>query len=150
MRTQTKSRHSTTRLQQLNRESGTAALKRMARLLRIAPGAWVVAVAPASARPRLLARLRSALAPLPIHDQPLDPAAPDPLPIARAESAPVLSLSGVGAALPDLGGYLDLQRDTLATLPHRIVLWVTPDELAVLARQAPNFYSRLGGVFALA
>lgn len=122
-------------------------MKGMARLLRVAPGAWVLAVAPTSARLRLLARLRSALALLPIHDQPLDATAPVPLRIARSEPAPALSFHGVGGALPELGGYLDLQRDTLATLPRRVVFWVTPEECGAFARHAPNFYSRVSGVF---
>ena len=151
-------------LRRLNRQVSTSKLdvaaasptiRRLARLLRQVDGAWAFALVPDRAAQRRLARhVRAAVAPLPMIDLSLSKAKPDPLaPLLELHAghpAPVVSITNVGAALPELCGYLDLQREVLARLPHRLLFWVTDEECRYLAEHAPNFFSRLSGVFTLA
>lgn len=131
-----------------------APLHRLATLLWLAEGAWALAVYDDPAhRRRLLHELRAAVAPLPVIEVSLAQGTPDPLSVLhtfvqhRAERAPLVSFTGVERALPDLAGYLELERDTLARLPQRLLFWVTPDDVHDLALQAPNFLSRISGIF---
>lgn len=152
-------RHSLTRTQRAldmaQRAANDApALKRLALLARLTDGAWMLGVVDRSAdQRRLVAQVRTAVAPLPVVPVSLDRSVPDPLLIVRGLmpelSVPnaLISFTDVGRALPDLFGYLDLERDTLARLAHRLLFWVSPEEQRALARHAPNFYSRLSGVF---
>ena len=129
-------------------------LRRLARLLRTAEGAWALAVvSDAQERRRALRWLRAELAPLDVVELRLSRGAADPLALLRAlparQPAPVVSFTGVTAAGPALFGYLDLQREPLARLPYRLLFWVSEREHHALAVHAPNFVSRLSGVFAL-
>lgn len=103
---------------------------------------------------QVTARLRELLAPLPLVEISLVGRVPDPLAIIRSlhlpadQPAPVICFTGVGSALQSgLSGYLDLQRETLAQLPHRLLFWVTDYDLRFLSDHAPNFYSRTNGIF---
>lgn len=131
-----------------------ASLRRLARLLRMAEGVWTVALVDEPATQQAaIERLAAAVAPVPLVVRSLA-TAHDPLALVRrlpaGKTAPVVCLTDVGRAFPDLFGYLDLQRDTLARERHRLVLWMTPAECRQLAEHAPNFFSRLSGVFDLA
>jgi hypothetical protein len=78
---------------------------------------------------------------------------PDPVSIVRQiaaevqHPAAVVCFTDVSNTLPELCRHLDLEREELARLPHRILLWVTNHDLRYLAQHAPNFYSRISGVF---
>ena len=61
--------------------------------------------------------------------------------------APVVALFDIGGRLEEFCGFLDIQRDSLARYPHRLLIWVNPHERNVLAAHAPNFVLRLSGVF---
>ncbi len=134
------------------RRASGANLSRLVTLLRVAEGAWCVAVYKDERRRQALSRqLRAALIPLPLIELSLKSTSPDPLallqslPVAGSQ-APVVSFTHVGGALPALYGYLDLEREALARLPHRLLFWVKEWELHDLARHAPNFYSRLSSI----
>ncbi len=133
-------------------ETRASSLRRLSTLLRLARGAWALAVYESSEVQRLaLEELRQAVAPLSIVEVSLVKETPDPLRIVRRidpdGDAPVVSFDAVGHQLGDLAGFLDIQRDLLATYPHRLVFWVSERDRQQLARRAPNFYSRLSGVF---
>ncbi|MBX7233420.1 MAG: hypothetical protein K1X65_03480, partial [Caldilineales bacterium] len=128
--------------------------QRLTTLLRLAEGAWALAVFEDGAvQRRITAELRTTLSPLPVLERSLVDRGPDPLSILNEitgtdiEAAPVVVFTGVGSALPDLSGYLDTQREALARLPHRLLFWVSDYEKGRLAEESPNFYSRLSGVF---
>jgi tetratricopeptide (TPR) repeat protein len=129
-------------------------LARLLTLLRLVEGAWALArFEDGAIRQRMIDKLRDLLAPLPVLEISLAGAAPDPLallrdrPVLPDQPAPVVCFTGASAALADLCGYLDLQRDSLARLPHRLIFWVTGYDWRYLAEHAPNFYSRISGVF---
>jgi tetratricopeptide (TPR) repeat protein len=129
-----------------------SAFTRLTTLLRLAEGAWALAVyEDAAIQRQVIEQLRLALAPLPVLELSLLSRTPDPLAILHElqaeQPAPVVCFTGVGSAFPNLCGYLDLQRESLAQLPHRLVFWVTEYDRHYLAEHAPNFYSRLSGVF---
>ncbi|MBA3946771.1 MAG: hypothetical protein H0X37_19695 [Herpetosiphonaceae bacterium] len=130
-------------------------ISRLTTLLRVADGAWCIAVYRDERRRQALSRqLRAALLPLPLIELSLQNTAPDPLALLQslppvAYPAPVVSFTHVGNALPALYGYLDTEREALAQLSHRLLFWLKERELHDLARHAPNFYSRLSGVFHL-
>lgn len=131
-----------------------SASKRLTIVLRTVEGAWTYAVfEDARLRDRWIRVLREALAPLEVIVLSfLDYDDVDPLPILRgiaadADAPPVVMFTAVGRALPDLCTYLDLQRDTLARLPHRLVFWMTETERQTFVGKALNFTSRLNGVF---
>ena len=137
-----------------NREERASSLHRLAILLGLAEGAWAFAVFEDGAVQReLVLELRTVLAPLPVLDVSFLKTTPDPLAIVASYAqecehpAPVLSFTAVEAAFPALFGYLDLQREALARRPHRLLFWVNEYELRQLAERAPNFYSRLSGIF---
>lgn len=124
-------------------------LARLTTLLRYATtGAWALAIYETIiVQKQITAHLRAALAPLPVLEERLGPDRADPLPILQAlpiddRGAPVVCLTGVEEAFPDLFGYLDLQRETLAQMDFRLILWVTEYGWRMLSRRAPNFYSR--------
>jgi hypothetical protein len=137
-----------------SRPAAAPALRRLARLLCVADGAWALAVVDDLPTQQTALRwLRAELVPVPVVELRLSPTCADPLALLRQlpprYPAPVVSFTGVGAALPALAGYLDLQRESLARLPHRLLFWVSEGEHRALALQAPNFVSRLSGVFEL-
>ncbi|HNU05922.1 MAG TPA: tetratricopeptide repeat protein, partial [Anaerolineae bacterium] len=134
-------------------ETRASSLRRMATLLRLARGAWTLAVYESSDVQRLMVEdLRQAVAPLPLIEIALDrEETPDPLRIVRRidlnGDAPVLSFHGIGRQLAELAGFLDIQRDALARHPHRLIFWTSERERRQLSEAAPNFYSRLSGVY---
>ncbi len=135
--------------------ASAAECKRLTTLLRLVPGAWALALyEDAAIQRRIIAQVRAAIAPLPLIEISLVEREPDPLAIVRClelpadQDAPVVCFTGVGSALDrGLYSYLDLQRETLAQLPHRLLFWVTLHDLQALSRHAPNFYSRINGIF---
>ena len=116
-------------------------------------GTWVLAIyESAIIQKQIIAQLRAALSPLPVLEERLGPDRADPLPVLRAlpssaQGAQVVCLTGVEEAFPALFGYLDLQRELLALTSYRLILWITEYGWRELAEHAPNFYSRLSGVF---
>lgn len=130
-------------------------VKRLTTLLRLVESAWVLAVYEDGAVQRQVSdQIRERLAPLPVLEISLVGTVPDPLAIIRSlhlppdQPAPVICFTGVGSALAGgLSGYLDLQRETLAQVPHRLLFWVTDYDLGFLSDHAPNFYSRTNGIF---
>ena len=128
--------------------------RRLATLLRLAEGAWALALFEDGAvQRRATEELRRILAPLPVIECQLTAQQADPLsflqglPTNGQTGEPVVVFTGVGAAFPALFGYLDVQREALARLPYRLLFWVDSFERRSLAENAPNFYSRLSGVF---
>ena len=129
-----------------------SSLNRLATLLRIADGAWAMAVYRSPAiRSQMIDELTARLAPLPVValalvDRPdrlfdyLRQLPPDAPPM-------VLFCHSYGDGLPALLRSLDLQRDVLARLPHRLVFWVNQFERSRFLELAPNFASRLSGTF---
>ncbi len=129
-----------------------SSLNRLATLLRIADGAWAMAVYRSPAiRSQMIDELTGRLAPLPIAvlalvDRPdrlfdyLRKLPPDAPPMA-------LLCHSYGDGFPALLRSLDLQRDALARLPHRLVFWVNQFERSRFLELAPNFASRLSGTF---
>ena len=134
-------------------ETRASSLRRLATLLRLAPAAWALAVYESrNVQQWMLEELRQAVAPLPVVEISLvQEEVPDPLRIVRridaGGDAPVVSFDGLGYRLDELAGFLDIQRDLLATYPHRLVFWASERERRQLAQRAPNFYTRLSGVF---
>ena len=146
----------TTQTTAISTEATDAAseLRRLAILLNLAEGAWALALYEDGAvRRRVIVDLRPALAPLALIEVSLAGHAPDlqahmqQAAQTAQQPAPVVSFSDLSSAFPALFGYLDIHRETLARMPQRLLLWLTEAERRELARQAPNFYSRLSGVF---
>jgi tetratricopeptide (TPR) repeat protein len=50
-------------------------------------------------------------------------------------------------ALPELVGYVNLQRETFAEFPHAVVFWVSEYGLREIANKAPDFWTWRSGVF---
>jgi len=50
-------------------------------------------------------------------------------------------------ALPELTGYVNLQREEFAEVPHAVIFWVREHGLRELATHAPDFWSWRSGVF---
>ncbi len=129
----------------------TGDFRRMELLLRLAEGAWAAAVYESGEVQRTLTRrLRESLSSLPLVEITfLDHLSnPHPLRILEAiEDPSVVSITDLWQVMPKLGLDLDLQREGLARLPHRLLFWVTEDEQTSLRENAPNFYSRLSAVY---
>ncbi len=53
----------------------------------------------------------------------------------------------VEAALPDLAGFLNLQREAFAETPHATVFWIREYGLREIATNAPDFWAWRSGVF---
>ena len=53
----------------------------------------------------------------------------------------------VEAALPDIAGYLNLQREAFGRVPHATVFWAGEHGLRELATNAPDFWAWRSGVF---
>ena len=130
-------------------EIRASSLNRLSTLLRLVEGAWAVAVYESGTmRQQMEERLIGKIAPVTLQTVPLTGRTPDPLAVMQdGGDAPVLSLYGFGNRMADFCGYLDVQRESLARHPHRLLLWVSAYEQRILAQNAPNFYSRLSGVF---
>ena len=50
-------------------------------------------------------------------------------------------------ALPEVAGYVNLQREAFAEVPHAVIFWVREYGLRELAIHAPDFWSWRSGVF---
>lgn len=129
-----------------------ATLSRLATLLRLVEGTWAFAVyEDGVVRHEVAGQLAERLAPLPVIEISLLGRTPDPLAILngldRSEPPPVVAFTNVGGSLSELAGYLDLQRELLAARRERLLFWVSKWEWQQLAEHAPNFTSRLSGVF---
>ena len=53
----------------------------------------------------------------------------------------------VEEALPNVAGFLNLQRETFGKVPHAVVFWVGQYGLREIAQLAPDFWSWKSGVF---
>lgn len=53
----------------------------------------------------------------------------------------------VEEALPDLAGYVNLQREKFAEVPHAVIFWVREHGLREIATHAPDFWAWRSGVF---
>jgi len=138
-------------------ESHEEALARLATLLRLVPGTWVVVVAEGDLLVRgILKDLGERLAPLEVNEISFIHNEPDPLllaesfPAEKAEAAPVLAFRHLSVVTPRVFLNLDLKREALALLPHRLVFFVSESERLQMLAQAPNFYSRLRAFFRFA
>jgi tetratricopeptide (TPR) repeat protein len=130
--------------------------KRLVTLLRLVDGAWALALyEDTSIQRQMIEKLRAALAPQSMLTISLAGQTLDLLALVQAQPlqpdipAPVICFTRLDNPIREktLPGYLDLQRDQLAQLPHRLILWVRESELRALAEHAPNFYSRISGIF---
>ncbi len=130
-----------------------SAFSRLVTLLRLVEGAWALAVIDNQSERRVSQQLRAALDPLPVIEVSFLDIGPSPLPLLRARNipegsaAPVIIFNAVGTAMPDLFWYIDVHREKIAKYRHRLVLLVTERERLLLLEKAPNFCSRLSGVF---
>ena len=93
-------------------ETRASSLRRLATLLRLARGAWALAVYESGEVQRLMvAELRRAVAPLPVVEVSLARETPDPLRIVRRVDpdgdAPIVSFHAIGHELAELAGFLD-------------------------------------------
>ncbi len=138
-------------------ESREETLARLETLLRLVPGAWVVVVAEGDLLVRgILKDLGERLAPLKVNEISFIHNEPDPLLLAErfsaenAEAAPVLAFRHLAAVTPRIFLNLDLKREALALLPHRLVFFVSQAERLEMLAKAPNFYSRLRAFFLFA
>ncbi len=120
-------------------------------------GAWVFCLYnTAAVRDAIVEALEARLAPLPLYEFTLSPQCPNPrdylrtLPAGAAERQAVIVFYDAWRAF-DHGffGYLDLQREQFMKFPHSLVFWVREADRAVIARYAPNFFSRHAGMFNL-
>jgi tetratricopeptide (TPR) repeat protein len=128
---------------------------RLVLLFKESKAAWVIGVFSTGAdREILIDSLTQRIAPAPVHvvsfgpDVILDPLVHlQRIPAPQNLPPPVVCFTGILFAVPDLAQHLDNQREALARLPHRILLWVSEQERAWLVENAPNFCSRLSGTF---
>lgn len=118
-------------------------------------GAWAFCVYNvASVRDAIVDQLRTRLDPLPVFEFTLSDERPNPrdyltcLPTNVREGRAVIVFYDAWRAF-DAGffGYLDLQREQFWQAPHSLVFWIREADRALLARHAPNFFSRHSGVF---
>ena len=135
-------------------ETRAASLRRLQTLFRIAEGAWALALFESvDVRALVQEELRQALAPLPLCPQPLLGEPRDLLTLLEAletdHPAPVVAFT-LPKGQDDLLRIcrnLDLQRESLARTPQRLLLWVDDAQWRFVAEHAPNFYSRISGLF---
>ena len=135
-------------------ERDESALTRLTTLTQLVEGAWALAVSEdAYRREQVTDQLQASLGELPVRTVSLA-ATPtdllrtlDDISEATDHPAPVVVFNDVGRADTDIFDYLDLQRDKLARLPHRLLFWVTEADAREFVQHAPNFASRLSGVF---
>jgi tetratricopeptide (TPR) repeat protein len=129
-----------------------SSMHRLALLFARAEGAWAIGVyGRADLVPEFNDDLRQVIAPIPVYEVSLDAHNPSLLAALRTlpdpSPAPVVAFTGIGTHISRLSHYLDVQRDALARLPHRLLLWVSDSERKTIMEQAPNFTSRVSGVF---
>ena len=135
-------------------ESREETIERLAILLDLVPGAWVLMEASGDRLVEgILADLRQRLPALDILERSFLTHEPDPLslleaiPVSESAKAPVVVFRHLAAAMPRLFLQLDLKREALALLPHRLVFVAAEGERLDLLRHAPNFYSRIRAFF---
>lgn len=118
-------------------------------------GAWAFCVYNVAAvRDAIVDQLRARLNPLPVYEFTLSAEQPNPrgylerLPAGAMGDRAVIVFYDAWRAF-DAGflGYLDLQREQFWRAPHSLVFWIREADRALLARHAPNFFSRHSGVF---
>ncbi len=129
-------------------------LRRLTILLRLADSAWALALYEHGAiRRAVTGELAAALAPIPLIDitivdttgSLLDTL--DEHTVGSNASPIVFSLHSFGERFAEFCGQFDRLRDLLAQRPERLLIWLSENERRELARLAPNFYSRISGVF---
>ncbi len=130
-------------------------IKRLAILLRHATaGAWAIALYnTAAVRDRVMDTLRDRLDPLPVYDFTFTESRTNP--VAYLENLPadvqhdraIVFLYDLTRGGARVWGYLEMQREALASQPHGLVFWMTPAERGEAVRKAPNFWSQRSGVF---
>ncbi len=119
-------------------------------LLRHTAHGWAFALYDTAAvRDEVTARLRAALAPVPVHEVTLTPDQPNLLdhllPLNDAHSVVIVhDLERLG---PEAFDYLDFSREALAALPHTLVFWVTLHGRIQTVRKAANFWAQRSGTF---
>lgn len=124
------------------------ALRRLSLLFKSNKGGWALGVfSRASDRTQLIAALGQNVAPHPLIEISFQDHDPDPLrclreiPVASG-APPVVCFTGILFAIPELALHLDLEREDLARMPHRLVFWVSESERVWMLEHAPNFCSR--------
>ncbi len=137
-------------------DSAKSAFRRLVMLLKYAGDVWSLAVFDQHTPKDFLAQeLNSELSSTDIVEIQINRLNTDPLELIMEkveflnEREILVSFSSISKGFPDLFGYLDIQRETLAELPVKILIWATEFDRILLAKYAPNFYSRLSGVFRL-
>jgi tetratricopeptide (TPR) repeat protein len=130
-------------------------LKRLEILLRYAAaGTWAIALYnTAAVRDRVMDALRDRLDPLPVYDFTFTETRANP--VAYLENLPanvqhdraIIFLYDLTRGGGRVWGYLEMQREALATQPHGLVFWMRPAERAEAVQKAPNFWSQRSGVF---
>lgn len=124
------------------------ALRRLSLLFKSNKGGWALGVfSHENDRTQLIAALGQNVAPHPLIEISFQDHDHDPLrclreiPVAPG-APPVVCFTGILFAIPELAHHLDLQREDLARMPHRLVFWVSESERVWLLEHAPNFCSR--------
>jgi len=88
--------------------------------------------------------------PLPVQEFTLSPVRRNPLDLidgVKADGRVACFLYDVEEAFPEALGYLNMQRERLAELPHAVVFWVREHGLREIGVQAPDFWAWRSGVF---
>lgn len=127
---------------------------RLCTLFATAEGSWAIGVCDsAHAREMVEHGLHRAMAPLPVHHLSLLDR-PNGLEqhlgnFSRELGAPVVLLHPlpVSEELRIFCYNLDIRREALARLSHRLLIWADENEWRFIAEHAPNFYSRISGVY---
>ena len=133
-------------------ETRAASLNRLSILLRLAEGAWALAVyEDPSIREQIIDALQTAIAPVPVLSVSMHDQVPDLVALLRQlpkqEPAAAVMVHTIGSQLDEFGRRIDIQRESLARYPQRLVVWVTSYEQHTLVEVSPNFISRLSGVY---
>jgi len=88
--------------------------------------------------------------PLPVEEFTLTTARRNPFDLiegVKADGRVACFVYDVEDAFPEALGYLNLQRERLAELPHAVVFWVREYGLRQIGVQAPDFWAWRSGVF---
>jgi tetratricopeptide (TPR) repeat protein len=88
--------------------------------------------------------------PLPVEEFTLTTARRNPFDLiegVKADGRVACFVYDVEDAFPEALGYLNLQRERLAELPHAVVFWVREHGLRQIGVQAPDFWAWRSGVF---
>ena len=88
--------------------------------------------------------------PLPVVEFTLSKQVQDPIRLLRtvpADERRCIFFYDAEEALPEVAGYVNLQREAFADVPHAVVFWVNEHGLRELATHAPDFWAWRSGVF---